>query len=117
MKNLPVVFARVRLSLVLLLAGSCVGLAPVAEAKDKPASPPTKAERLAAAQSKYDAFLEHHPRLGQTLQAHPGMADNPRFLANHPKLATFLRHHPKLASHLAKNTKAAKQRRDEVGKN
>jgi hypothetical protein len=41
-----------------------------------------------------DHYLDQHPKVAQQLQQHPGLVDDPRYVANHPGLREFLATHP-----------------------
>ena len=41
-----------------------------------------------------DHYLDHHPEVQTQLEHHPGLVDDPRYLANHPGLHEFLAKHP-----------------------
>jgi len=40
-----------------------------------------------------DHYLDHHPEIAQQLERHPGLVDDPRYVANHPGLHEFLATH------------------------
>ncbi len=41
-----------------------------------------------------DRYLDQHPKVAQQLQQHPGLVDDPKYVANHPGLREFLATHP-----------------------
>ena len=42
----------------------------------------------------FSEYLHLHPGVAQLLNAHPGLVNDPAFLAKHPQLREFLQHHP-----------------------
>jgi hypothetical protein len=100
MKNLLAAFARSRVSLALLLAGSCDGLTAVLQAKET-TSPGRKTERVTPGELQaMDAFLDSHAVIDDQLRQHPGLAGDARFLKHHPEYAEFLAGHPGVAAEL-----------------
>lgn len=95
MKNLMIILSRSRFSAALLLAGSGHGLATIASAAD--ATAPAAARTTTGELKAMDAFLDAHAVLDDQLRQHPGLANDPEFLKNHPEYAAFLSDHPKLA--------------------
>jgi len=41
-----------------------------------------------------DHYLDRHPQVQAQLEHHPGLVDDPKYLANHPGLHEFLAKHP-----------------------
>jgi hypothetical protein len=41
-----------------------------------------------------DHYLDRHPEVAEQLQRHPGLVDDPRYVANHPGLHEYLAAHP-----------------------
>lgn len=41
-----------------------------------------------------DHYLDHHPEVARQLQRHPGLVDDPRYVAEHPGLHEYLATHP-----------------------
>lgn len=97
MKNLMNILSRSRFSAALLLAGSGHGLATVALAADSTAKAPAAARATAGELKAMDAFLDAHAVLDDQLRQHPGLANDPAFLKDHPDYAAFLAEHPKVA--------------------
>jgi hypothetical protein len=56
---------------------------------------------LAGPVTNFDnGYLDEHPEVARQLGAHPGLADNPQFLATHPGLDGYLSHHPEVRQDL-----------------
>jgi hypothetical protein len=47
-----------------------------------------------------NGYLDEHPDVAHQLAAHPGLADNPQYLAAHPGLQGYLNAHPNVHSDL-----------------
>lgn len=111
MKNLTIILSRSRFSAALLLAGSGHGLAATAWAAEATAPAPATVARTTAGELKaMDAFLDSHAVLDDQLRQHPGLANDPEFLKNHPEYAAFLSEHPKLAEQVKDNPRYFVQR-------
>ncbi|MHB8384737.1 MAG: hypothetical protein ACYDC3_20660 [Candidatus Binataceae bacterium] len=41
-----------------------------------------------------DHYMDQHPEVAEQLQAHPGLVNDPQYLANHPGLHGFMASHP-----------------------
>jgi hypothetical protein len=41
-----------------------------------------------------DHYLDRHPEVARQLQRHPGLVDDPRYVAKHPGLREYLTTHP-----------------------
>jgi len=41
-----------------------------------------------------DHYLDQHPEVAKQLGAHPGLVDNPKYMADHPGLREFFEKHP-----------------------
>ncbi len=109
MKNLMIILSRSRFSVALLLAGSGHGLTAMALAADSTA--PAAAARATAGELKaMDAFLNAHAVLDDQLRQHPGLANDPEFLKNHPEYAAFLSDHPKIAEQVKNHPRYFVQR-------
>jgi hypothetical protein len=111
MKNLISILSRSRFAAALLLAGASGGLTAVVEASDKVPAADAAPKHGAAGGKKpaaatpaelkaMDAFLDSHAVIDDELRQHPGLADNPDFLKNHPEYAAFVAEHPGVADQL-----------------
>lgn len=47
-----------------------------------------------------NGYLDEHPAVARQLGSDPALADNPRFLAEHPGLDSYLAHHPEVRQQL-----------------
>ncbi len=50
-----------------------------------------------------DNYLDHHPEVDKQLSAHPGLVDNPKYMAEHPGLRGFFARHPVARSEWTKH--------------
>jgi hypothetical protein len=101
MKSYFQILTRCRFAAVVLLAGSSYGLAINLPAAESAAKGEKAAARDSAGELKaMDAFLDSHAVIDDQLRLHPGLADDPEFLRNHPEYAAFVAAHPGVASQL-----------------
>lgn len=59
-----------------------------------------------------DHYMDEHPDVAQQLQAHPGLVNDPKFVANHPGLQGFLANHPVAATKWQNHPKGYMQHED-----
>ena len=59
-----------------------------------------------------DRFLDSHPEIAEQLKKDPSLADNKKFLANHPALQQFLADHPGVREQLRENPNAFMHQED-----
>lgn len=68
--------------------------------------PPLESQESQGNVTGFDVFLDGHPDIAQQLSKDPSLADNPKYLRNHPALQQFVQAHPGLRSELAENPQA-----------
>jgi hypothetical protein len=64
---------------------------------------PAMAQVTSRETANFDQFLSNHPETAQQLASHPGLVNDPQYLASHPNLQNFLSNHPGVAGQLRTN--------------
>ncbi len=76
---------------------TCAGLAQTVD----PNIPPNGAE-----QNQMDRYLTNHPEEAKQLHENPNLVNDPKWLAQHPKVQSYMNQHPSLKQSAAANPKS-----------
>ena len=60
----------------------------------------------------FDQFLDRHREVGEQLRKDPSLANNPKFLKDHPALQTYLQDHPAVRSEIKNDANGFMQEQD-----